>query len=403
MSIKNSVISIIAIVIAFSIGIAVGIISGIYKQIDLKQITHIFNKEEKNIQSAQLPPPSKEPIGVLTVEQLFNIDTTVAVKKFLHKTIETYADLKHPETDIKDITFKINGYVEQLFADYTGKYVKKGEPLLTVYSPELVSAQEEFLQAYEYMKKMEETDIPQLIKSARQLYEASYKKLLYWDITPQQIENLKKTGKVQKTMTLYSPYDGWIMEKFVYLGSQVKAGKPVLRIAKHKNLWLLAKIYEPDMAFIKTGQKVMIMFEAYPGKHYTGTIDYIYPMMDEKNRIVDVRIVIPNPGYELTPGMYSKVFIKIPVGEKLVLPQTAVLDTGKRQIVFVQTKKGLFEPVFVRLGRFIDGYYEILEGINEGTVVANSALFLLDADAQLRGKYLKKGEKKQPIMHHHHH
>ena len=400
---KTKVFFLLLFIAVFSVGVAIGVLFGIQKYINIKQIVERFIEEKKEIQSTQLPPPSKEPVGILTVEQLFNIDTTTVKKKFLTKTIETYGDLVHPETDIKDITFKINGYVEKLYADYTGKYVKKGEPLLTVYSPELVSAQEEFLRAYEYMKKMEETGVEELIKSAKQLYEAAYKRLLYWDITPEQVEKLKETGEVQKTMTLYSPYDGWIMEKFVYLGSEVKAGKPVLRIAKHQNLWLMAKVYEADLPLIKIGQKVMVMFDAYPEKHYMATVDYIYPMMDEKNRVVDVRLIIPNPNYELTPGMYSKVHIKIPIGERLVLPETAVLNTGKRQVVFMQVKKGVFEPVFVKVGRLIDGYYEMLDGVHEGMVVANSALFLLDADAQLRGKYRKKGEAPQkPMVHHHH-
>ncbi len=400
---KTKVFFLLLFITVFSVGVAIGMLFGIQKYINIKQLLEGFMEEKKEIQSAQLPPPSKEPVGILTVEQLFNIDTTTVKKKFLTKTIETYGDLVHPETDIKDITFKINGYVEKLYADYTGKYVKKGEPLLTVYSPELVSAQEEFLRAYEYMKKMEETGVEELIKSAKQLYEAAYKRLLYWDITPEQIEKLKETGEVQKTMTLYSPYDGWIMEKFVYLGSEVKAGKPVLRIAKHKDLWLMAKVYEADLPFIKAGQKVMVMFDAYPEKHYMAIVDYIYPMMDEKNRVVDVRLIIPNPNYELTPGMYSRVHIKIPIGERLILPETAVLNTGKRQIVFMQVKKGVFEPVFVKVGRLIDGYYEMLDGVHEGMVVANSALFLLDADAQLRGKYRKKGEAPQkPMVHHHH-
>ena len=400
---KTKVFFLLLFITVFSVGVAIGMLFGIQKYINIKQLLEGFIEEKKEIQSAQLPQLTKEPVGILTVEQLFNIDTTTVKKKFLTKTIETYGDLVHPETDIKDITFKINGYVEKLYADYTGKYVKKGEPLLTVYSPELVSAQEEFLRAYEYMKRMEETGVEELIKSAKQLYDAAYKRLLYWDITPEQIEKLKETGEVQKTMTLYSPYDGWIMEKFVYLGSEVKAGKPVLRIAKHKDLWLMAKVYEADLPFIKAGQKVMVMFDAYPEKHYMAIVDYIYPMMDEKNRVVDVRLIIPNPNYELTPGMYSRVHIKIPIGERLVLPETAVLNTGKRQIVFMQVKKGVFEPVFVKVGRLIDGYYEMLDGVQEGMVVANSALFLLDADAQLRGKYRKKGEAPQkPMVHHHH-
>ncbi len=399
MKLKFIIILLIAVTITFGVGILVGTSSEFKDKINIEKF---FENENKKIQSAELPKTTSNPISPLTVEQLFNIDTTIVKKENLIKTIETYGDLEHPETDVKDITFKINGYVEKLYADYTGKFVKEGEPLLTVYSPELVSAQEEFLNAYEYWKEMEKSDNQVLKKTAQKMYEASYKRLKYWDITDKQIEKLKKTKKVMKTLTLYSPYDGWIMEKFINLGSEVKAGKPVLRVAKHKNLWLIAKIYEQDLAYIKEGQKVMVHFEAYPKKMINAVIDYVYPMMDKKNRIRDVRLIIPNPDYSLLPGMYSNIFVKVPLGKALCLPETAVINTGKRQIVFYQKEKGVFEPIFVKLGRYVDGVYEILEGVQEGMVVANSALFLLDADAQLRGKYRKSGEKQNPMVHHHH-
>ncbi len=386
--------------ILFVIGLAVGVFTQAGSQIAL-MIQSFVQTQPDEIQSLKLPE-SKNKKSILTVEQLFNIDTTVVTHLDLTKKIETYGELVHPETDIRDITFKINGYVEKLYADYTGKYIKKGQPLLTVYSPELVSAQEEFLRAYEYLSQIENADNGILKKTAKDMYDAAYKRLLYWDITPEQIENLKKTRKVMKTLTLYSPYDGWIMEKFVNLGSKVEAGKPVLRIAKHENLWLLAKIYEQDLPFVKKGQKVMIHFEAYPEKIYHGMIDYIYPMMDVRNRTVDVRIIVPNPEYKLIPGMYSNIHISIPLGSVMVLPETAVINTGKKQVVFVQKEKGVFEPVFVKLGRYIDGYYEILSGVTHGTIVANSGLFLLDADAQIKGKYQKKGEPKPMKMMHHH-
>ncbi len=399
MKLKFIVIFVIALIITFTVGIFVGLSPELKDKV---KIPEFFEAENTEVQSAELPKPTDNPVSPFTVEQLLNIDTTVVKRELLIKTIETYGDLEHPETDVKDITFKIDGYVEKLFADYTGKFVKKGEPLLTVYSPELVSAQEEFLNAYDYYKEMEKADNPTLKKTAEKMYEASYKRLRYWDITDEQIEELKKTKKVMKTLTLYSPYDGWIMEKFINLGSEVKAGKPVLRVAKHKNLWLIAKIYEQDIPFIKEGEKVMVHFEAYPDKMVNAVVDYVYPMMDKKNRVRDVRLIIPNPDYKFVPGMYSNIYLKIPLGKALCLPETAVINTGKRQIVFYQKEKGIFEPVFVKLGRYVDGIYEILDGVHEGMVVANSALFLLDADAQLRGKYRKSGEKQKPMVHHHH-
>lgn len=353
----------------------------------------------------------------ISIEQLLNVEITKAHYMYLEKTIDTYAELVHPETDITDITFKVNGYVEKLYADFTGKYVKKGEPLLTIYSPELVSAQEEFLRAYEYYLLMQNATDPLLKRTAKSLYEAAYKRLLYWDIAPKEIERLKKTREVRKTLTLYSPYDGWVMEKWVYTGSEVKVGKPVLRLAKHRRLWLMLKVYEKDIPFIRVGQKIKIYFESEPNKEYRGKIDYIYPMMDFKNRTIDVRVIILNPNYRWVPGMYAHVRIKVPVGRKLVLPETAVINTGKKQVVFLYKEEGVFHPKKVRLGRYIEGFYEILEGLKEGDVVANSSLFLLDADAQIRGLYKEehkpdvvplkkkkeeKGKKKMDAHHMHH-
>ena len=380
------------------IGVVIGIIiGGAVTFFALQNFVKSGQKDQK-IHSSNLPQPKDNIKG--DIKQLFNIDTTVVSKMFLYKTIVGYGTLQHPENDLKDITFKISGYVEELYADFTGKYIKKGDPLLSVYSPQLVSAQEEFLRAFEYYKNMKDSPDPVLKKSAEDLYEAAYKRLKYWDITDSQIENLKKTGKIQKSITLYSPYDGWVMEKFVYLGSQVKEGKPVMRIAKHKNLWLITDIYEDDIRFVKKGQEVEFYFVSYPERKFKGVIDYIYPMMDKDKRTLKVRIVVNNEKREFFPGMYGEVNIKIPVGESLVLPETAVLNTGKRQIVFVQKEKGVFDPVFVKVGIYSDGYYQILEGVHQGMIVANSALFLLDADAQLKGKYSK--DKKMEMMHHHH-
>ncbi|NPA52344.1 MAG: efflux RND transporter periplasmic adaptor subunit [Aquificae bacterium] len=395
---KNKVLIVIIALISALVGLTAGFVFKIYDKVDFESLIY---KEDKTIKSENLPvKTTTRPVDILTVEQLFNIDTTVVRKMKLAKTIETYADVVHPETDLKEIVFKIDGYVEEIYADFTGKYIKKGQPLVKIYSPELVSAQEEFLRAYEYLKSVENSKDYIIKNTAKKLYEASYKKLLYWDITPKQIENLKKTKKVMKTLTLYSPYDGWIMEKYIYLGSKIQAGKPLFRIANHEKLWVLAKIYEPYLSFVKEGLNVELYFDSYPDKKIIGKIDYIYPIIDFKNRTIDARIVIDNKNYKYIPKMYSKVIVKIFLGEKLVLPDTAVINTGKRQIVFWQKEKGVFEPVFVKLGMFVDGFYEIKEGLHEGMVVANSALFLLDADAQLRGKYSK--DKKQTNMIHHH-
>lgn len=378
--------------------LAVGfIIGGLAVFLILQNWDSFIKKEKKEFQEV----PKAQISGVKGIEQFFNIDTTVVEEKFLHKSIKAYGSLQHPETDVKDITFKISGYVEKLFADFTGKYIKKGEPLLSVYSPQLVSAQEELIRAYRYLMSMKNSSDPVLKKSAEELYNAAYKRLKYWDITDQQIKTVLKTGKIMKTVTLYSPYDGWVMEKFVNLGSAVYERKPVMRIAKHKNLWLIADVYEDDIRYIKKGQEIEFRFVSYPHMKMKGKIDYLYPMMDEKARTLKIRVVIDNTQRKYYPGMYGEIEIRVPLGKSAVLPETAVLNTGKRQIVFVQKEKGVFDPVFVKIGAYADGYYQILKGVHPGMIVANSALFLLDADAQLKGKY-SKGKKQTEMMHHHH-
>ncbi len=299
----------------------------------------------------------------------------------------------------KDITFKISGYVEKIYADFTGKYIKKGEPLFSIYSPELVIAQEEFLRAYRYLQDIKSSGDKFLLTSAKELYESAYKKLLYWDLSEKQIENLKKTGKVLKNIILYSPYEGWIVEKRIFLGSKINPGEVVFRVAEKRKLWLIVKVFEKDIPFLKKNTTVNVSFSAYQDKIFQGKIDYIYPFLDKKERTVNVRIVLEDKS--LLPGMYGKVFLKVPLGERLSLPETAVLDTGRRKVVFLETEEGVFEPVFVKTGIYADGFYEIKEGLHEGMIVANSALFLLDADAQLRGLY-KKEKKGMNMMHHHH-
>ncbi|WP_456383918.1 efflux RND transporter periplasmic adaptor subunit [Persephonella sp.] len=358
-------------------------------------------KSTYRLASASLPETGD---SSRTGNQMFNVDTTVVLKRFISKNIVGYGSLVHPETDLKDITFKISGYVEEIYADFTGKYIKKGQPLLSIYSPELVSAQEEFIRAYRYYLKMKDSPDRVLKKSAEELYLAAYRRLRYWDITDRQIQRLKETGKPEKTVTLYSPYDGWVMEKFVNLGSRVKEGQPVMRLAKHKNLWLMVDIYEKDIPFVKKDLDVKVLFISYPEHPLEGKIDYIYPMMDEEKRTLKVRIVVDNRNRKYYPGMFGAVKVSIPLGKMKVLPETAVLDTGKRQYVFIQKAKGVFEPYPVKTGIFSDGYYQLIDGPPVGTVVANSSLFMLDADAQLKGKYTNRENKAEMehMIHHHH-
>ena len=231
------------------------------------------------------------------------------------------------------------------------------------------------------------------------MYLSALQKLKYWDLSEKQINLLKNKGKIKEYITVYAPFDGYIIKKNIFVGSFIREGMPIFQIAKKNKVWLIAYIYEKDIPFIKEGETVDIHLPSFPDIKYKGKIDYVYPSIDLKTRTLKVRISVENKDNKLLPGAYSRIKIKIPLGERLVLPETAVLDTGKRKVVFWEKEKGVFEPVFVKTGIYTDGFYEIKEGVHEGMVVANSALFLLDADAQLKGKYSKE----KPVMMHHHH
>ncbi len=382
----------------FLAGLGAGLVISI-KDILLEYKDIFLNKTEtKQIESLKLPKKAPE-FKPEAINQLINIDTTVVKKIKLFKKIETYADIKYPEDQIKEITLKFSGYVKTLYADFEGKYIKKGQPLLSLYSPELVSAQEEFLRAYRYYLKTKNIKDNVLKESAKQMYLSALQKLKYWDMSESQINLLKKRGRIKEYITVYAPFDGYIIKKNIFVGSFIKEGMPIFQIAKKNKVWLIAYIYEKDIPFIKEGETVDIRLLSFPDIKYKGKIDYVYPSVDLKTRTLKVRISVENKDNRLLPGAYSKIKIKIPLGERLVLPETAVLDTGKRKVVFWEKEKGVFEPVFVKTGIYTDGFYEIREGLHEGMVVANSALFLLDADAQLKGKYSKE----KPVMMHHHH
>ena len=391
---------ILLLIFVFLAGLGIGLVVSL-KDILLEYKNVFLNREgSKQIESLKLPKNSSNSFNPNSINQLINIDTTVVRKMELFKKIETYADVKYPEDQIKDITLKFSGYVEKLYANFEGKYIKKGQPLLSLYSPELISAQEEFLRAYRYYMKTKNLNDNVLKESAKQMYLSALQKLRYWDLSEKQINLLKNRGKIKEYITVYSPFDGYIVKKNVFVGSFIKEGMPIFQIAKKNKIWLIAYIYERDIPFIKEGETVDIYLSSFPESRYKGIIDYVYPSIDLKTRTLKVRISLENKDNKLLPGAYSRIKIEIPLGKRLVLPETAVLDTGKRKIVFWEKEKGVFEPIFVKTGIYTDGFYEIKKGLHEGMIVANSALFLLDADAQLKGKYSKE---KPMMMHHHHH
>jgi RND family efflux transporter MFP subunit len=291
------------------------------------------------------------------------------------------------ERSLAVINTKVNGWVERLYVNATGDAVRKGQALLSIYSPELVSSQDEYLLALKNLKSMEKSPVKDMVEGARRLAAASRRRLQLFDITPAQIADLEQTGKVKKNLTLVSPVNGIVMKRMVTQGAYVQAGMPLLEVADLSTIWVDADIYQYELPWIKVGQPVEMTLNYMPGEAFPGKIDYIYPYFKETTRTAKVRLRFPNPNLKLKPEMFASVKIKSPVTKQaVVVPMEAVLDTGLKQHVFIALGQGRFEPREVKLGVFSDenNYREVLSGLKGGEEVVTSAQFLLDSESRFR-------------------
>jgi len=291
------------------------------------------------------------------------------------------------ERNLSTITTKVNGWLERLYVNATGDPVRKGQALVSIYSPELVSSQEEYLLAVRNLKAMQNSPVKEMVDGARRLAEASRRRLAYFDISAAQIEALERTGQVKKHLTLASPANGIVTKRLVTQGMYVQAGMPLLEVADLSTVWVDADIYQYELPWIKVGQPVTMSLDYLPGETFPGKIDYIYPYLKEATRTAKVRLRFPNPGLRLKPEMFAQVKIESPVSHQaVVVPSEAVLDTGLKQHVFIALGGGRFEPREVKLGVYGDenNYREVISGLKGGEDVVVSAQFLLDSESRFR-------------------
>jgi Cu(I)/Ag(I) efflux system membrane fusion protein/cobalt-zinc-cadmium efflux system membrane fusion protein len=290
------------------------------------------------------------------------------------------------ERSLSQINTKINGWVDRLYVNATGDPVRRGQTLLSIYSPELVSAQEEYLLALKNQKVLEKSPFPDFREGARRLVAASRQRLAYWDITAGQIADLERTGRVKKHLALTSPANGIVTKRLVTQGQYVQAGMPLLEVADLSTIWVDAEIYQYELPWIEVGQPVIMTLQYLPGESFRGRIDYIYPYLQGTTRTVKVRLRFPNPGLKLKPEMFAQVKIESPVvHEAVVVPSEAVLNTGLKQHVFIALGGGRFEPREVKLGvEGEGGVREVLSGLKGGEDVVISAQFMLDSESRFR-------------------
>lgn len=317
-------------------------------------------------------------------QQLIGVQTAKVGFVRLQKVVRAKGAVEYDERKMFDVNTKFEGWIEKLFVNYTGRLVNKGEPLFTIYSPELVSAQEEYLLSLKNRDIGKNSQFEEIKASAHTMAETAKKKLKLLCITDEQIKQLEEKGEITKTLTISSPYSGFVIEKMVTEGMKIMQGMRLYKIADLSEVWIIADIYEQDLPMVKLGQTTEILPLAMSGKAIAGKISYIYPYLEGELRTTKIRIEVANPNFILKPNMYVDVRIRIDLGRKLAIPDSAIIDTGQRQLVVLARGNGHFKPVEVRIGSKVEGFYEVLAGVKEGDEVVTNANFLIDSESKMK-------------------
>ncbi|MGK7312866.1 MAG: efflux RND transporter periplasmic adaptor subunit [Candidatus Longimicrobiales bacterium M2_2A_002] len=303
-------------------------------------------------------------------------------RKALDRRVRTVGNVEYDETRLSNVNPKIEGWVERLYIDFTGAPVRRGEPLMEVYSPKLVTAQEELILA---VRLASEAEGERAQKNAQDLLESARRRLAYWDIPEAEIERIEAADAPSRTLTLRAPASGIVVEKNVVEGGRIMPGMDVFRIADLSTVWVEGEVFEKDLSLATEGQEARVTFQAYPGEVFEGVITYVYPTVDVDSRTGRIRVELENPGLRLRPGMYANIDLEVEDHhEGLAVPRTAVLHTGERAVVFVRHgDSGRLVPHEVTTGLVAGSEIEILAGLEEGMRVVSSASFLIDAESNL--------------------
>lgn len=356
---------------------------------------HQEPKAQPQQTSPQEQTVEETPTIEITPEQqrLMGVKTVEVLVKPLQKIIRTVGRIEYDESRLATVNTKFEGWIEKLYINYTGRYVKKGEPLAEIYSPELYATQQEFINLLKWKNSGSRvkgqgsgTEIDKMLsRDAESIIEAAKQRLRLWNITDEQIKKIEESEKPIRTLAIYSPVSGYVIQKTALQGMRVMPGERLFDVADLSSVWIISDIYEYELPLIKVGQTAKITLSYAPDREFQSKIDYIYPALSGETRTAKVRFTIPNPDGRLKPQMFTNVEVKIDLGKRLAIPDDAVIDTGTRQIVYVDKGDGYFEPREVMLGLRAEGLREVVMGLKAGEKVASSATFLIDSEAQLKG------------------
>ncbi|MFN8091019.1 MAG: efflux RND transporter periplasmic adaptor subunit [Vicinamibacteria bacterium] len=346
------------------------------------------------IQAEALPSPEAAlPGGVagrvavtLTAErrQVLGVRSEAVHHARLERTIRTVGRVAADERRVHHVHSKVEGYVERLDVDFTGAFVRKGQHLLSLYSPELVATQQEYLLALRARDRLAASPVASTARSGEDLLEAARQRLLFWDMRPEDVAALETTGRVQRTVDLHAEHSGYVTQKSVAMGMRVMPQDTLFDLVDLSHLWVMADVYESDLPFIRPGMTGEVTLPYLPGRTWTGAVTNVAPTVDPATRTIKVRLEVDNTGSDLKPDMYADVVLRPQLGTGLIVPESAVVQTGNRSIVFVDAGDGRYEPREVELGPKVEGGVQVIRGLEDAESVVVSANFLLDSESSLK-------------------
>jgi RND family efflux transporter MFP subunit len=331
--------------------------------------------QETSLARIQLTPQRMQNIGIVlgTVES-----------KPVNSELRFYGNVQVDERRQAYVQTRFAGWIRKVYADATGNFVRKGQPLFTIYSPDLVATEQEYLLAKKNSESLQQSKVSGVASGASSLFSAAKERLLQWEVSPAEIEQLDHTGKAITDLTIYSPVSGYITQKNALANMYVQPETMLYTVADLSDIWVLAQVFQNDAARIKPGGPAEVTVDAYPGRIFRGRVDYILPQLDVNTRTLPVRLVFPNPGLKLRPGMYVNVHLKLPLGRQLIIPATAAFHTGTKNLVFVYRGEGNIEPREVELGPQVGDQIVVAKGLKADEQIVTSANFLIDSEAQLQ-------------------
>ena len=321
-----------------------------------------------------------------TTIQNMGVRTAIVDRRSLVRSVRAVGRVDYDETRMSDVNTKVPGWVEKLHVDFTGQRVERGQPLLEIYSPELVNAQEEHLIALEYVQRLQRQRVAEdVLQGARDLVEASAQRLRFLDVTEERIARLEAGGTVSRTVTVESPQQGVVVHKAVFEGAYIRPGEHLYRIADLSHVWVIADLFERDLPWVQQGQGATVSLAHLPDQTLHGTVEHIFPFLDADTRSVRARLAFDNAARLLKPEMFADVLIDAPaVADVVAAPVQAILHTGARRLAIVHLGDGRFQPRAVEVGIEADGWYEIRSGLREGDEIVTSAQFLIDSESHLK-------------------